>query len=433
MIPAIITPLILRHITDAAFYWLQLDQSETAFRLPYDRVVLFNERLEAHLEGLAIAGAEGIDLAFAELDRWRKPGETFVCTWLAGFQDDEAALNRLSAHLVQQPDALLRGAISAIARLPEASAQELINRWSNNDAIPPLQVAALRAVALRGISCACALDQPLTTYIQSTDPFVRASACRVLARSGEETSQSLLHEALNDEERVVRAEAAMALIGTTHFGKASSVLWHCVTAQVEIHRDATGWYRMQAQRRLTRYLRYLAWLAPLGYENLPVLFDYLPVQASLTFALYHGDLAYLPRIIEAMRSPETEHYAGWVWQTLTGIDLEANGLILEEPNSEPNLEPLSGSSFDLDTGLPMPDIKAIETYPIQVQSGIRTLLGRTLTPVSALELLSSAPQAIRAIAAHCLRQSQPAVVPNIRADAPTQQLQIDALRAQTQI
>ncbi|MET0026286.1 MAG: hypothetical protein ABW101_01510 [Candidatus Thiodiazotropha sp.] len=69
MLPATITPLILRHITDAAFYWLQIDQSETAYRLPFDRVMLSNERLEAHLEGLAIAGAEGIYLAFAELDR----------------------------------------------------------------------------------------------------------------------------------------------------------------------------------------------------------------------------------------------------------------------------------------------------------------------------------------------------------------------------
>jgi uncharacterized protein (TIGR02270 family) len=429
MLPVTITPLIQRHITDAAFYWLQLDQSETAFRLPFERVALFNERLEAHLEGLTIAGAEGIDLAFAELDRWRKPGETFVCTWLASFLADEAALDRLTGHLVQQPDALLRGAISAIARLPEASAQALINRWSQADAIPPLQVAALRAVALRGLNSAYALDQPLTAFIHSTDPFVRASVCRVLARSGDETSQSLLHDALHDEERIVRAEAALALTGTTHFGKASSVLWHCVNAQVEIHRDTTGWYHMQAQRRLTRYLRYLAWLAPLGYNNLPVLFDYLPAQASLTFALYHGDLAYLPRVINAMRHPETERYAGWVWQTLTGIDLEAHGLVLEASN----VASFSESGFDEDTGLPVPDADAIETYSIHTQPGIRTLLGRSLTPANALELLTSAPQAIRAIAAHYLRQTQAAVAPNIRADAPTQQLQIDALRAQTQL
>jgi uncharacterized protein (TIGR02270 family) len=433
MIPAIITPLILRHVTDAAFYWLQLDQSETAFRLPFERVMLFNERLEAHLEGLVIAGSEGIDLAFAELDRWRKPGEAFVGAWLAGFHADEAALSRLTKHLVQQPDALLRGAISAIARLPEDSAQALINRWSQADALPPLQVAALRALALRGMTSACALEQPLTAFMQSTDPFVRASACRVLARSEDETSQSLLHDALHDEEREVRAEAALALTGTDHFGKAASVLWHCVNAQAEIHRNATGWYRMQAQRRLDRWLRYLAWLAPLGYQNLPVLFDYLPARASLSFALYHGDLAYLPRVVNAMRHPETDRYAGWVWQTLTGIDLASHGLILETSDSKADFESFSETGFDGDTGLPVPDADAIETYPIHTQPGVRTLLGRSLTPTSAFELLTSAPQAIRAIAAHAIRQSPSAIAPNIRANAATQQLQMDALRAQTQL
>ena len=432
MIPAIITPLILRHLTDAAFYWLQLDQSETAFRLPFDRVALFNERIEAHLQGLAIAGPEGLALAFAELERWRKPGEAFVCVWLAGLRTDETALSRLTEHLAQQPDALLRGAISAIARLPEEPAQALIHRWTQNASIPPLQVAALRALALRGMTSACAPAQPLTAFLHSTDPCVRAAACRVLARTGDEAALPLLHDALNDEERTVRAEAALALSGTAHFGKASSVLWHCVNAQAEIHRNASGWYRMQAQRRLSRYLRYLAWLTPLGYQNLPVVFDRLPPRASLTFALYHGDLAYLPRVVEAMKYPETERYAGWVWQTLTGIDLETNALTREEAASEADLDAFSETAFDVDSGLPLPDVEAVEACAIQVQPGIRTLLGRALTMTSALDHLTSEPQAIRAIAAHYLRQSQAAAVLNIRADASTQQRQIDALRAQTQ-
>lgn len=106
MLPLTITPLAMRHLTDAAFYWLQLDQSETAFRLPFDRVALFNERIEAHLQGLAIAGPEGLALAFAELERWRKPGEAFVCVWLAGLRTEEEQLKKAQEIATQGQDLL---------------------------------------------------------------------------------------------------------------------------------------------------------------------------------------------------------------------------------------------------------------------------------------------------------------------------------------
>lgn len=74
----------------------------------------------------------------------------------------------------------------------------------------------------------------------------------------------------------VRAEAAIALSGMPEPGQAGAVLWHCVADQAALHGQATGWYRMQATRRLNRWTRYLAWLAPLGHADLPALFDHLP-------------------------------------------------------------------------------------------------------------------------------------------------------------
>ncbi|MEZ0192323.1 hypothetical protein AB9X41_24390, partial [Ralstonia solanacearum] len=49
VIPAIISPLVGRHTADAAFYWLQLDQSIASFQLTPARYRLFNSRLDAHL------------------------------------------------------------------------------------------------------------------------------------------------------------------------------------------------------------------------------------------------------------------------------------------------------------------------------------------------------------------------------------------------
>ena len=114
MIPAIIEPLIAGHATDAAFYWLQIDQSISSFHLRPVRLRLFSNRLEAHLEGLEVARAEGVQPAFAALERWKKPGEAFVCTRLVSQHPDGASLGRLASHLEAQPDTLLRGAISSL-------------------------------------------------------------------------------------------------------------------------------------------------------------------------------------------------------------------------------------------------------------------------------------------------------------------------------
>ncbi len=432
VVPAIISPLVGRHAADAAFYWLQLDQSVASFQLTPARYRLFNSRLDAHLEGVAIAGAEGVRPAFAALERWKKPGEAFVCTWLVGQHPDEEAVATLAAYLENQPDILLRGAISALAWLPQAVARPLIERWSQPQASAALQVVALRATALLASDVAEALAAPLEEYIASPSPYVRAAACRALGKQPPESAGPLLRAALQDGEMAVRAEAAIALAGMPEPGEASAVLWHCVAAQATVHGQATGWYRMQATRRLNRWTRYLAWLAPLGHADLPALFDHLPPRVGLTFALYHGDGGHLGRVLAALTDPETARYAGWVWQSLTGVDLEAEGLTLPEPEMAPTRGPITDAQLDADNGLPLPNVAAIASRPVALTPGTRCLLGRELTVAEAIRLLQVAPQAIRSVAALSLRTTLPRLAPNIRGSIRDQQAQLNALRAATQ-
>ncbi len=432
VIPAIIPPLIGRHAADAAFYWLQLDQSVGSFQLTPTRLRLFNSRLEAHLEGLEIAGADAVQPAFAALERWKKPGEAFVCTWLVSQHPDEAWLGRLTSYLNEQPDTLLRGGISALAWLPEGAAHPLIERWSHQQAAAALQVAALRATALRAPETIGTLALPLSEYLASPVPYVRAAACRALCKQPPESAAPMLRGALKDDDMVVRAEAAIALSAMPGTDDAGAVLWHCVAAQAAIHAQATGWYRMQAMRRLNRWTRYLAWLAPLGHPDLPTLFEHLPPRVGLAFALYHGDGAHLSRVVSTLTSPETTRYAGWVWQSLTGIDLEAAGLTLPEPDKVPTSGPITDAQLDADNGLPLPDAAAIASHTVQTVAGKRCLLGRELTASEAIRLLAEAPQAIRSVAALSLRTTLPRLAPNIRASMRVQQAQLTALRAAVQ-
>ncbi|WP_299596280.1 hypothetical protein [uncultured Tateyamaria sp.] len=84
-------PDILRqHAEQAAFLWTQYDAvlQEQKPENPDDReaqeeeVARLNERLEAHLDGLRIAGAEGLAMAEDRLAEFPERGELFVVRML---------------------------------------------------------------------------------------------------------------------------------------------------------------------------------------------------------------------------------------------------------------------------------------------------------------------------------------------------------------
>ena len=62
----VIPALVARHAEDAAFYWSQQDAGATAFLVRPARLFHFDDLLDAHLEGLAVAGPEGVTLAYTQ-------------------------------------------------------------------------------------------------------------------------------------------------------------------------------------------------------------------------------------------------------------------------------------------------------------------------------------------------------------------------------
>ena len=84
-------PNVLRqHAEQAAFLWMQYDATlqEKAPENPDDQeareeeIARLTERLEAHLDGLRIAGAEGLAMAEDRLAEFPEPGELFVVRML---------------------------------------------------------------------------------------------------------------------------------------------------------------------------------------------------------------------------------------------------------------------------------------------------------------------------------------------------------------
>lgn len=433
----VIAPLVSRHAQDAAFYWSQHDASVNSPHLTLAGLARFSQLLAAHLEGLAVAGSDGWAPALAALERWKQPGEAFVCAHLALKAGDAAQLEQLLAQVRARPHELLRGVISAFGWVPHARALDIIHTWSAASSDAVLQTAALRATALLGAAALPFLAQPLALFLSSTDEHVRASACRAAAASADDSvHDAALRAGLQDPCLAVRAEAAIALgdrapLGPGHGASGTMVaaenLWQCVIAQVKLHEAATGWYRKQALRRLQRWVQTLARMIPIGHPKLGALLDFMPARVALRFVAYHGDSAHLPYVIAQIREPATARYAAWVWQAITGVDLRTSALLLPEPHGGSDTPEHGDARLDADLGLPVPDADAIAGHcGMPLAEGRQYLQGQVLTPTSALSLMQHAVQAERGIAAQYLlalpsgMQGAPRAPLSIRAAAPQQ-------------
>jgi hypothetical protein len=207
-------------------------------------------------------------------------------------------------------------------------------------------------------------------------------------------------------------------------------LWHCVVEQSAIAHLATGWYRKQALRRLDRWVRHLAGLAPIGGADIGLLFEHLPVRMAMSFIAWHGDVGHLPHLVEQMGGDEARH-AGWAWRLLTGVDLVAAGLALPEPErrDDDSPHPWTPAGPDDDAGLPLPDAAAVGAWPgMPALAGRRCLLGRPLDVPRALDLLDTGMQAVRSIAAQFLTHAVPGSDIAVRGPVWTQRMRCEALR-----
>lgn len=393
-----VTPIVRRHAEDSAFYWQQLDSSLTEPGLRAQRAWHFARLLDAHLEGLQAAGADGLPPALEALERWRKPGEAFVAAWVSLGSDAPRALDTVLGCVARTPDLLLRGLIGALAAVPSARAQAFLDaawpRLGEDTASAHTHlVAALRACALRGTPPPKDL---LAQCLRHHHPTVRAAACR--AGRMQVTSH------WRDPDLAVRAEAAIAS-GPAQPLQAAAVLWQAVAELARLAQSASGWSGMQARRRLARWLSHLAQWAPLGHQDIPTLLEHLAPREALWFALHHGDPAHLGFVRRALAEPAQARWAGFIWQSLSGVDLEANGLTAPEPHVELDA-PLARIRQDADQGLPLPNVAAVVAHPangtLAHQTGNTVLEGQGRTPARLRRLLllrTNAPQLLRAVAA----------------------------------
>lgn len=82
----VLEDIVRQHAEQAAFLWAVYDHAllhpEENEEMDEERIARVVERLDAHLDGLRVASAEGLDIAKERFDEFPEPGELFVLRML---------------------------------------------------------------------------------------------------------------------------------------------------------------------------------------------------------------------------------------------------------------------------------------------------------------------------------------------------------------
>lgn len=357
------------------------------------QLLRLDERLEAHLDGLAVAGAEGLARAEATLEQ---PGsaEMFTAFAAALQAGDAATLQRLLA-LAQATPSAWRGAVSALGWISPGLLREPV-RTLLADPLPWRRALGLHACRLHRVQPGAALAEAL----RHPDPQLREAALHTAGTLGCSTLLPLVLPSLEDPSLAAAAVRAACLLGAR--GATLGLLEHLAFATPSAC-DALRPLAVQLLEpaRARAQLRALAAQSGAARE-------------AVRAIGWLGDVRLLPWLIERMAEPALARVAGEAFSTITGADLAA--LELERPppqdaadtDDDPDM-PVAPP--DDDAQLPWPDAERVQRWWQARAAGWaqerRCFCGGPAEAAHLQQVLHTGSQRQRALAAQHLVLLQP--------------------------
>ena len=404
-----IAPIVEQHAEDAAFLWLQRDNAVCAPHYSLKDVAKLDDRVEAHVDGLRVAGDDGWALALEQL-KHPEAGEYFAAMALAlesGRKEKIAAVLELA-----QEEGPLRGVVSALGWVDWEVAKPAV---AGLIAAPEPR---LRRIAIA--ACAIARQTPgahLAKALADADPALRARACRAV---GELARKDLLGEMaplLADKDENCRFWAAWSasLLGDP---RGFAPLWKFV-GRGGPHRSAGA---LAVLLRALPPAQARDWLKTLGR-------DPERRRGAITGVGVYGDPAYVSWLIQQMADAKFTRLAGEAFSMMIGADLDSADLRGQRPEGfegGPMDDPADPDvALDPDDKLPWPDPERVAKWWAAERGayapGTRYLLGKPITPESMAEILRSGRQRQRAAAALELTIRTGAMLFEVRARGSLQQ------------
>jgi len=379
--------VVSQHAEEAAFLWSLRDRAVQEPHYALKDLAALDERVEAHLDGLRIAGTAGWDFCKANLID-DGPGEIFalaVLAFSAGHRERMTEVLNIGCTLPN----LRPGLISAMGWLDFA----VVAPW----ALRLLEAKAPLHRAIGIAACAVHREDPGTALelaIGDVDPFLCARALRC---AGEIKRRDLLETVRNhlpDEREACQFWAAWTV---TLLGDSQGVP---ILTRFALENDA---FRERALHLVLRAIAVAdARLLVRALAREP------HHQRSVVMATgILGDPVSIPWLIQKMESPELARLAGEAFTMITGVDLSYQDLNQEAPP-----EPATAGTdlvleevipVDYETNLPWPSATLVtewwEEHRHAFRAGTRYLGGKPITQQSAREVLVGGRQRLRAAAA----------------------------------
>jgi uncharacterized protein (TIGR02270 family) len=301
----------------------------------------FDERLAAHLDGLAVAGEVGSRLCEAELET-QGVGRVFAASVRAIEERDEKRLDRLFALVEAVPDSL-KGLTSAFGWVAADYLRGLVRALLDSDQ-PLRQSVGLAACAMHQVDPGPAL----AAAVADSDAGLRARALRTVGVCGRQDLMSACQEAaVQDDDPSCRFWAGWSAVLLGDRGRALAQSAEYIH-QPGPFRDAS----MQIVLRAMDIQRGLDCLKRLAQ-------DAAGKRELIQGAGTAGDPYYAEWLLGQMENPVFARLAGESFSSITGLDFahpDFNGKAPENFESGPSDDPEDDNvAIDPDEDLPWPD------------------------------------------------------------------------------
>lgn len=388
MISTIEAEIFEQHALEAAFLWSYRDAAAVDPLYDLQSLGELDERLEAHVDGLRLAGDAGWEICKGAIDE-EEPGSLFAPMVLAVERRDLKGIAGVLDVGGGVP-ALARAIVSALGWVSFDKVRGILPGLLSHRVGPELHRIGIAGCAVHRQDPGAALGYA----VMSSDPRLKARALRAVGELGRGDLLGEVRGALGSEDEACRFAAAWsaALLGDA---AALRVLGTIA--------DRGGPFAERAcavAMRKTDLAMASSWLRAIAGTM-------RGARVALAGAAALGDPALMPWIIECMGAPELARVAGGAFTMITGVDLEEAKLRGEPPagfQGGPSDDPEDEDvAMDPDESLPWPDREKIAAWwgspEKRLKRGTRYLLGRPMGVEWIGEVLKRGSQPARAAAA----------------------------------
>ncbi|MBZ4420404.1 TIGR02270 family protein [Myxococcus sp. RHSTA-1-4] len=384
---------VSRHFEEASFLWTLRHRAIDAAHYTFADLERLDERVEAHLDGLRIAGAAA-EAVIDEALSVAGAGEIFASAALALESGSTARLSPV-LELARDSDAGLEAFVSAHCWLPWPRVAKALGQLAHEDDTVLCQ-AALAGHAAHGQDPGAVLPRALS----STDAGLRARALQVVGELRRRELLPVARQALASEDEACRFFAARAcvLLGER---AALSVLRSLAGSAGAHAAEAVSLAVRRMERGEAR-----EWL--MGFTERP---EHRRLALAGSAAL--GDTFFIPWLLRMMRVPELARAAGEAFRFITGADLSERSLEGTAPEAGPDTAEQEDETpeAESDADLPWPAPDAVAAWWAERKRDYhpetRYLLGRPMTPEALREVLGVGRQRERRAAALELAMRHP--------------------------